>query len=66
MAIITKSHNHSHFWIDEGFLFETYRTFRGARQRFILEVPDEDDNHDCNKELIKKINDEQGRKGGTG
>ena len=45
LIMITKSHNHDHFWIEDGFLYESYRTIRGLRFREIIAVgnmPDDD------------------------
>jgi len=43
--MITKSHNHDHFCIEDSFLYESYRTIRGLRFREIIAVgnmPDDD------------------------
>jgi len=33
-----KSHNHSHFWIDDKVLYETYKTIQGLRFRKVCEL----------------------------
>ncbi len=38
MITITKSRNHSHFWIHGCKLYESYKTIRGQRFREIIEV----------------------------
>ena len=35
---IKKDVNHDHFWIEDGILYESYKTLRGLRYRQILEV----------------------------
>lgn len=49
-----KDKNHSHFWIENGVLYESYNTIRGLRYRtrLIVKMPD------CEfvtKEMIKTI-----------
>ncbi len=36
---ITKRHNHHHFWIEDGVLYETYTTIRGLRYCMVMSVP---------------------------
>jgi hypothetical protein len=40
--MITKSHNHNHFWIEDNTVYESYNTLRGLRYRPIAEVIMED------------------------
>lgn len=37
---IPKRHNHDHFWIEEGILYESYNTIRGMRFMSVMEVGD--------------------------
>lgn len=37
--MITKSHNHSHFWTENRIVYESYNTIRGMRFRQIIELP---------------------------
>lgn len=41
---LKKSHNHDHFWIEDGFLYESCNTIRGLRYFKICEIdyPDTD------------------------
>jgi hypothetical protein len=55
---ITKSHNHDHFWIEDGILFETYKTIRGLRFRELKEVPGMPDEDKCSEECLKFIEKE--------
>jgi len=36
--MITKSHNHNHFWIEDNTIYESYNTIRGLRFRPIGKV----------------------------
>ena len=40
--MITKSHNHNHFFIEDNTVYESYNTLRGLRYRPIAEVIMED------------------------
>lgn len=53
--IITKSHNHDHFWVDGGILYESYNTLRGRRYRQILEVPNLKDSDRLSDQEIKSF-----------
>ena len=50
-----KDEKHSHFWIENENLFETYRTLLGLRYRFRLKVPGISDCDNCSNEMIKQI-----------
>lgn len=52
---VYKSHNHDHFWIEDGTLFETYKTIRGLRWREKFEVKDMPDVERCTEECMKYI-----------
>jgi hypothetical protein len=54
---LNKSHNHSHFWVERCSLFESYKTIRGLRYRFIHEVlwPDTEMLSDNDIKAIEKI-----------
>jgi len=51
---IHKDRNHDHYWIEDGKLFESYRTIRGLRYRFLIDVnlPDCDK---CDESQIKYV-----------
>jgi len=36
--MITKSHNHNHFWTEDNVVYESYKTIRGLRWRAIVEL----------------------------
>lgn len=55
MRKINKSHNHSHFWIEDEKLFESYKTIRGLRYRFITTVVGFPNCDKCSDETIKEI-----------
>lgn len=44
--MITKSHNHHHFWTENNVVYESYNTLRGMRFRYIVildfDYPDKD------------------------
>jgi len=50
-----KDKRHDHYWIEDGVLFETYKTIRGLRYRGILEVPNLPDNDRCDDDCINYI-----------
>jgi hypothetical protein len=50
-----KDEKHSHFWIEDEQLFESYRTIRGLRYRHRMEVKGMADTEKCNEEDILKI-----------
>ncbi len=39
---LIKAHNHSHFYIEEGVLYEVYKTIKGERSRYkgLISLPD--------------------------
>ncbi len=49
---------HDHYWIEDGLLFETYKTIRGLRFRDILEVDNEPDNDRLSENDITRIEKE--------
>ena len=54
---LKKSHNHSHFWIQNEQLLESYWTIRGLRWRLLMDVPSMADEEKCSEyslELIEK------------
>lgn len=53
-----KDTRHDHYWIEDGILFETYKTIRGLRFRDILEVPNLPDNDKCDDDCISYIEKE--------
>jgi len=54
--MITKSHNHNHFWIEDYTLYESYNTLRGVRYRPVAEVIMED-KEKLNDEEIRLVNE---------
>lgn len=56
--MITKSHNHNHFWIKNGHLYESYNTLRGLRYRFLIYVKGMPNEENCTEECIDYINKE--------
>lgn len=52
---IIKSHNHSHFWIENEDLFESYKTLRGLRYRLVRKAIGFKDCDKCSDETIKKL-----------
>lgn len=53
-----KDRRHSHYWIDNGILSETYQTIRGLRYRDILDVSGEADNDRLSADEITYIEKE--------
>jgi len=52
---IHKRHNHSHFWIEDEILYESYNTIRGLRFMEIKEVPGMPNEEKCSEECLKYI-----------
>lgn len=52
---VPKRHNHDHFWIEEGILYESYNTLRGMRYNEIKEVPGMQDIEKCDDSCISNI-----------
>lgn len=50
-----KDHQHSHFWIKDGKLFESYHTIRGLRFRYRLDVGTLPDTDNCPDDMLKYI-----------
>ena len=55
---LTKSHNHTQFWIHNEQLFESYWTIRGLRWRFIIDVPAMVDEETCSEYSLEFIEKE--------
>ncbi len=55
---ISKDRRHSHFWIEDGELFESYRTIRGLRYRHRFSVEGLPDTEKCSPEIILRIESE--------
>ena len=53
--MIIKKHNHDHFWIEDGTLYETYQTIRGLRYNAIMNI-EEADTEECTEEQIQSLN----------
>ena len=56
MKQLKKSHNHSHFWIEDNIVCESYNTLRGLRYRQLTEVT-MDDKEFLTEKDIKKVNE---------
>lgn len=54
--MIIKQPNHDHFWIADGYLFESYNTIRGLRFRNVAYVPNMPNEDSCSDACIKYIN----------
>ena len=52
---IRKRHNHDHFWIEGGILYESYSTIRGMRYMEVMEVHGMPDEEKCNNACITYI-----------
>lgn len=50
-----KDYNHSHYWVEDGHLFESYNTLRGLRYRCILYCPGIEDCDNCSEDMVKYI-----------
>ena len=50
-----RDNNHSHFWIKDGELFESYNTLRGMRFRHRLSVNGLPDTDKCQEDMIGYI-----------
>lgn len=55
---LTKRHNHDHYWIEDGILYESYNTIRGMRYVRILDVPGMEDDENISEAGIKYIESE--------
>jgi hypothetical protein len=51
---IHRDKNHSHYWIENGELFESYQTIRGLRFRHLIAV-DLPNNDKCDESIIRYI-----------
>ena len=49
---------HSHFWIEDGELYESYNTLRGLRYRHRMSVPNLPDTDKCPKDMLLYIEKE--------
>ena len=56
-AALWKDGRHNHFWIEDEQLFESYRTIRGLRYRYRMDVPGMPDSDNCSNEELKYIED---------
>jgi len=53
--LISRDKSHDHSWIEDGELFETYRTIRGLRYRHKFTVSGLPDTDNCQPDMIKYI-----------
>lgn len=49
--LIVKSHNHDHFWVQDGILFESYNTIRGLRFMSVMTLPFPDTERLTNEQI---------------
>lgn len=56
--ILWKDSRHSHFWIEDGQLFESYQTIRGLRYRYRMDVKGMPDTDTCTDADIWRIKTE--------
>jgi hypothetical protein len=52
---IPKRHNHDHFWIENGILYESYSTIRGMRYMEVMRVHGMSDEEKCNDACLVYI-----------
>lgn len=57
-VLLSRDRRHSHFWIEDGELFESYETIRGRRFRHRLSVKGMPDTEKCLPDMIKYIESE--------
>lgn len=50
-----KLNNHSHFWIDDEVLYESYTTIRGLRYMKVADVPGMPNEEKCSEACIKYL-----------
>jgi len=55
MSRLPRHERHTHFWIQDKVLHESYTTERGMRSMPIMSVPDFEDTDDCDAECLAKI-----------
>ncbi|HZK68113.1 MAG TPA: hypothetical protein VFC36_00795 [Paludibacter sp.] len=53
-----KASNHDHYWIEDGELYESYRTLRGLRYRFLGNVAGMPDIDNCTEAMMIYIEKE--------
>ncbi len=54
-SVLWRHERHSHFWIEDGSLFESYHTIRGLRYRYMFEVEGLPDTDECPPDMLKYI-----------
>ena len=54
-VLLSRDKRHSHFWIEDGELFESYHTIRGLRYRHRFSVNGLPDTDKCQPDMIKYI-----------
>jgi len=52
---IIKSPTHANFWVENEVLYESYRTIRGMKYRYVMEVKGIANNYFCDDEFIRNI-----------
>ena len=56
--MLTPHRNHSHYWVQEEQLFESYNTLRGLRYLLVCNVTGIQDCERCSDDMIKYIESE--------
>jgi len=54
-VLLSRDRRYSHFWIEDGELFESYHTIRGLRYRHRFAVNGLPDTDKCQPDMIKYI-----------
>jgi len=54
-VLLSRDRRHSHFWIEDGELFESYHTIRGLRYRHRFAVNGLPDTDKCQPDMLKYI-----------
>lgn len=54
-SALWKHENHSHFWIENGELFESYHTIRGLRFQYRIDVGNLPNTDKCPDDMLKYI-----------
>lgn len=50
-----KDKNHSHYWVEDKKLYESYNTLRGLRYRFIVGCPGISDCEKCSDDMVEYL-----------
>lgn len=50
-----KDKNHSHYWVEDEKLYESYNTLRGLRYRFIVGCPGIQNCKKCSDDMVEYL-----------